>query len=53
LCFAESAHRPAQDVLEVGLGGRCQADHPAARPGAHFERVADFPPIALSAIAVK
>jgi len=53
LCFAELVHRPAQDFLEVGLGGRRQADRPATRPSAHFERVAGFPPIALSAIAVK
>jgi hypothetical protein len=42
-----------QDFLEVGLGGRRQVDRPATRPCAHFERVAGFPPIALSAIAVK
>jgi len=53
LRFTELIHRPAQDFLEVGLGGRRQADRPAARPCAHFERVAGFPPIALSAIAVK
>ena len=53
LCFAELVRRPAQDFLKVGLGGRRQVDRPAARRCAHFERVAGFPPIALSAIAVK
>jgi len=53
LCVAELSHRPAQDFLEVGRGGRRQAHRPAARPCAHFERVAGFPPIALSASAVK
>ena len=53
LPIAEWVHCPAQDFLEVGLGGRRQADRPAARPCAHLERVAGFPPTALSAIAVK
>ena len=53
LGFAELVHRPAQDRLEVGLGGGRQADRPAARACSHFERVAGFPPIAFSAIAVK
>ena len=53
LRFTELIHRPAQEFLEVGLGGRRQADRPAARPCAHFARVAGFPPIALSAMAVK
>ena len=50
---AELVHRPAQDCPEVGPGGGRQADRPAARPCAHLERVAGFPPTALSAIAVK
>ena len=54
LRFAESRHRPAQDLPEVGLRGRSQADRPTARPCAHFERVAaGFPAIASVAIAVK
>lgn len=53
LCFAELVHRPAQDFLEVGLGDRRQADRPSACSNTHFERVAGFPPIALSAMAVK
>ena len=50
---AELGRCPTQDYLEVGLGGRRQADRPDARPCAHFGRVTGFPPIALSAIAVK
>ena len=53
LRFAELVHRPAQDFLEVGLGGSRQSNRPAARPCAHFARVAGFPPITLSAMAVK
>ena len=53
LRFAELVHRPAQYFLEAGLGGRRQSNRPATRPCAHFARVAGFPPITLSAMAVK
>ena len=53
LHIAELVHRPAQDFLEVSLGGRRQTNRPVARPCAHFARVARFPPITLSAMVVK
>lgn len=53
LRFAELIYCPAQDFLEIGLGGRCQMSRPTAHPCAHFLRTTDFPPIAFSAMAVK
>ena len=53
LHVAELVDCPEQDVLKVNLGGRRQADPPPARSFAHFERVAGFRPIALSAMSVK
>jgi hypothetical protein len=44
---------PEQDVLKVALGGRRQAHPPPARSFVHFERLAGFRPIALSAMSVK
>lgn len=54
LRLAKLHRRPAQDFLEVGLGGCRQADRPAGHPCRRFERVpAAFPAIAPLAIAVK